>query len=466
MSFTVAIIGRPNVGKSTLFNKLVGKSFAIVNDVAGVTRDRKEAMAQLGPMQFKVIDTAGLEDETTAGDLENKMVAQTKSAIIDADLCLFVVDYKSGVTPIDIHFANWIKKDKIPAILLVNKCDNNEGEIFDKEYYRLGLGQAIGISAEHKSGFNLLYDIIEPHFSKYQKDFAKYEQDLEKNFDKENFIQIAVIGRPNSGKSTFLNNLLGKNRLITGPQAGITRDSIAIDWQFQDYQIRLIDTAGIRKKSNINEKLEELSLSDSFRAIRYAQIVIMMIDVNEAFDHQDIAIAQMALKEGRGIVFAVNKFDLVKDKKEILDELKYKISRSLPNAAKAPLIAISALTGSNVTKVMQNVVKTYQQWTSYISTTKLNEWLDFAQENHQPIMVKGKPAKLKYITQAKKRPPTFVLFTNYPKAIKGAYEKYLLNSLREFFNLKLTNIRLLIRKSENPYENVKYKKFSKKTHKK
>ncbi len=466
MSFTIAIIGRPNVGKSTLFNKLVGKSFAIVNDVAGVTRDRNEAMANLGPIEFKVIDTAGLESDVVDGDLESRMISQTKAAVMDADLSIFVVDYKSGVTPVDIHFATWVKQEKIPAILVVNKCDNNEGEIFEKEYYRLGLGQAVGISAEHKAGFNLLYDMIEPFYDKYQKDFGALEEDLIANIDKEKFIQIAVIGRPNSGKSTFLNQLIGKDRLITGPEAGITRDSIAIDWEFKDYQIRLIDTAGIRKKGNITAKLEELSLLDSFRAIRYAQIVVMLIDVNIAFDHQDLAIAQMAIKEGRGIVFAINKFDLIKDKKPVLDELKYKIEKSLPNVVGSPLIPISALTGDNVVKVMQNVIKVYEQWTKYVSTTKLNEWIRHAEENHAPIMVKGKPAKLKYITQAKKRPPTFVLFTNYPKAIKGAYEKYLINSLRKFFNLKLIPIRLLIRKSDNPFKDVKYKKFSKKTHKK
>ncbi len=388
MSFTVAIIGRPNVGKSTLFNKLVGKSFAIVDDIAGVTRDRRDAMASLGIMNFRVIDTAGLENDNEESALEKRMVEQTKQAIIDADLCLFVVDYKSGVTPIDQYFAKWIKQDNIPAILIVNKCDNNEGEIFDREYYSLGMGQAIGISAEHKSGFNLLYDLIEPYYDKYHKEFGKYEDSLQESLNQEKFIQIAIIGRPNSGKSTFLNKLIGENRLITGPEAGITRDAIAIDWQFDDYNIRLIDTAGIRKKANIDNKLEELSLADSFRAIRYAQIVVMLIDVNMAFDHQDIAIANMAIKEGRGIVFAINKFDLVKDKKSVIDELKYKMQKSLPTVMGAPMIPISALTGDNVLKVVKNVVNVYQQWMKYIPTAKLNEWIDFAQEDHAPIMVK------------------------------------------------------------------------------
>lgn len=463
MSFTIAIIGRPNVGKSTLFNKLVGKSFAIVDDIAGVTRDRKEAFGALGPISFKVVDTAGLEQDVSESDLENRMIAQTKEAIAGADLSIFVVDYKSGITPTDIHFATWVKQNKIPVILVVNKCDNFEGEIFDKEYYRLGLGQAVGISAEHKAGFNLLYDLIEPHYAKYQENFGVYEEEVEANFDKEKFIQIAVIGRPNSGKSTFLNKLIGKERLITGPEAGITRDSIAIDWNFADYQIRLIDTAGIRRKSNVHQKLEELSLLDSFRAIRYAQIVIILMDVNLAFDHQDLAIASMAINEGRGVVFAVNKFDLIKERKPILDELKYKMEKSLPSVAGAPLIPVSALSGENVEKVIKSAIKVYEQWNRHVSTSKLNEWIRLAEEEHSPVMVKGKPVKLKYITQAKKRPPTFVLFTNYPKAIKGAYEKYLMNSLKKFFDLGLIPVRLLIRKSENPFEGVKYKKFSKKT---
>ena len=466
MSFTIAIIGRPNVGKSTLFNKLVGKSFAIVDDVAGVTRDRKEAMAQLGPIEFKAIDTAGLEKDVLAETLENKMVNQTKIAIMDADLCLFVVDYKSGVTPDDIHFAAFIKKENIPAILVINKCDNNEGEIFDKEYYQLGLGQAIGISAEHKAGFNLLYDLIEPHFEKYQQNFGTFEQSLESSFDQEKFVQFAIIGRPNVGKSTFINRLLNQDRLITSPVAGTTRDSIAIDWNFAGYQIRLIDTAGIRKKANINQKLEELALLDSFRAIRYAQIVIMLIDVTNAFDHQDLAIANMAIKEGRGIIFAINKFDLVKDKKPILDEIKYKIEKSLSEVVGAPLIAMSALTGNNVEKVIKEAIRVYEQWQKHIPTSKLNDWIKVAAEEHAPILVKGKPVKLKYITQAKRRPPTFALFTNYPNAIKGNYQKYLINSLRRFFDLTLVPVRLLIRKSDNPFEGVKYKKFSKKTHQK
>ena len=464
MSFTIAVIGRPNVGKSTLFNKLVGRKFAIVDDVAGVTRDRREAFAELGNIKFKIVDTAGLEEDIDNEKLEKRMVDQTKIAVNDADLCLFVVDGRAGIVSDDIYFADWLRKSNKDAILLVNKCENNSGEIFDKEYYRLGLGQALAISAEHKEGFDLIYQKILPFFKKYQKQSKdnKLEQ-VPENIKDQKFFQIAVIGKPNAGKSTFLNKILGYERMVTGKEAGITRDAIATDFQFKDYKIRLIDTAGIRRKSNVIEKLEKMSLEDSFRSIRYAQVVVMIIDGASQLDHQELAIASMILKEGRGLVFAINKFDLIKDKKQVLKEFELELERSLTGVTKTPIIAISALKGLNVENVLETSVKVYQQWQSYITTSRLNEWLHMVYANHQPPMFKGKVVKLKYITQSKKRPPTFTLFTNYPQVIKGGYERYLINSLKEYFNLDLINIRILIRKSENPYKKIKYKKFSKKT---
>jgi GTP-binding protein len=467
--FKIAIIGRPNVGKSTFFNKLVGRSIAITDDMPGVTRDRKESRAKLGPLEFIAIDTAGLENEINNASLEERMVAQTEAAVADADLCLFVVDGKNGVASQDFYFAQWLRKIDKKVILIANKCENLNGEFFDSSYYKLGFGKPTAVSAEHKLGFGELYEKIAPEIEKYEEMFAEVKEQDSGDVDEEEkdlTLQIAIAGRPNAGKSTFLNKILNEERLIVGPEAGITRDAIAIDHNFHGKIIRFIDTAGIRKKANIIQKLEKLSTIDSFRAIRFAQVVILLLDANALLDHQDMALAGEILREGRGLIFAINKIDSIKKDKEVfMREVRQQIQSLFPEIEGAPIIGISAKSGYNVEKTVEYALKTYEQWQTYIQTNKLHDWLKFAETNHTPKLYHGKSVKLKYATQIKKRPPTFAVFTNHIKPLEGAYQRYLVNSLREHFDLKLTPVRLVFRKSDNPFEGKKEKTFSKKLHK-
>ncbi len=460
--FRVAIIGRPNVGKSTLFNKLVGKHYALTDDLPGVTRDRKEAFGNLGPLNFVVIDTAGLENKITDDSLNKRMVEQTELAIGDADCCLFVVDGKSGIENDDLHFANWLRKSGKPTILIANKCENYDGDSFTKEFYKLGFGKPIAISAEHKIGFMDLYEELNKLIEKYQETFAEIDDEnnsTEKNYD----LQIAVIGRPNAGKSSFLNHILKSQRLITGPEAGITRDAIAIDHDYKNHRIRFIDTAGIRKKTNITQKLEKLSTLDSYRAIRFAQVIILLIDANMVLDHQDVALAGQVLKEGRVLLFGINKIDSVKiDKETFMRQVRTQIQNLFPEISGAPILGVSALTGYNIDKILDMALASYQQFQMKISTSKLNEWLEYARTQHSPKLHKGKPVKLKFVSQIKTRPPTFAVFTNHPQVLTGDYQRYLVNSLRQFFSINLSPIRLYLRKSENPYADNKEKTFSKK----
>jgi GTP-binding protein len=460
--FKIAIIGRPNVGKSTLFNKLAGRSLAITDNTPGVTRDRKEAFGNLGPLNFVVIDTAGLENKITDDSLNKRMVEQTELAIGDADCCLFVVDGKSGIENDDLHFANWLRKSGKPTILIANKCENYDGDAFTKEFYKLGFGKPIAISAEHKIGFMDLYEELNKLIEKYQETFAQIDEEnnsTEKNYD----LQIAVIGRPNAGKSSFLNHILKSQRLITGPEAGITRDAIAIDHDYKNHRIRFIDTAGIRKKTNITQKLEKLSTLDSYRAIRFAQVIILLIDANMVLDHQDVALAGQVLKEGRVLLFGINKIDSVKiDKETFMRQVRTQIQNLFPEISGAPILGVSALTGYNIDKILDMALASYQQFQMKITTSKLNEWLEYARTQHSPKLHKGKPVKLKFVSQIKTRPPTFAVFTNHPQVLTGDYQRYLVNSLRQFFSINLSPIRLYLRKSENPYADNKEKTFSKK----
>ena len=384
------------------------------------------------------------------------MVEQTYSAVADADLCLFVVDGKSGVIPKDKYFAKWLHKVKKDVVLVANKCEGSSGfgGVWPNEFYALGFKEPVGVSAEHKLGFGELYEKIYPFYEKYHEDFADLNED-----DSAPDLQVAIIGRPNAGKSTLLNQILDQERMVTGERAGITRDSIAIDHNYDGHKIRFIDTAGIRRKAHIKEKLEKMSASDSFRALRFAHIAVLMMDANSLVDHQDMALASEVLKEGRALIFAINKIDTIKgDKEQFLKQVRTQLSGIFSEVDGAAILGISSKTGYNVDKLMGYILKTYEQWQIRITTSKLNDWLSQTIMRHPPKMQKGRETKVKYITQIKTRPPTFAVFTNHPKVLNSDYKRYLTNSLRRDFDLGLSPVRLLVRKSDNPYADRASKK--------
>lgn len=456
--FTIAIVGRPNVGKSTLFNRLTGTRHALVDNIPGVTRDWRMGSGNIGPMDCMIIDTAGLE-EADEDQLEARMLQQTEQALIEADVVLFVIDGRAGITPLDEHFADWLRKKSLPTTLLLNKC---EGIYVPDDYaaaFSLGFGNPLCVSAEHGDGIIDLYAALEPDYDKYGEqstllDVDSQSRSIDANHD-EKPVQVAIIGRPNAGKSTLINALVKKERMLTGPEAGITRDSIAIDWSYGDKKIKLIDTAGIRRKSNVKEKLEKLSLSDCFRAVRYAHVTILLVDATCPLEKQDIAIAQMMIEQGRTVVIGANKWDMIdEDKKhECMNEMIEKVEKMLPQVKGIPIIPLSALHGKKLEKLMDAALDMYKLWNYRISTAKLNQWLKEATEFHMPPLASNKrPIKVKYITQGKTRPPTFMLFINRPKDLPSSYIRFLLNHLRESFNLPGVPVRMLIRKQENPYD--------------
>ncbi len=445
MTFTVAIVGRPNVGKSTLFNRLVGKRLALVDDLPGVTRDRREGRGRLGDVEFTAIDTAGLEQAPSAS-LSGRMVAQTDVAIAGAHAVLFLIDARAGVLPADKAFADVVRRSGKPIILIANKSEGSAGEVGAREAYALGLGEPVAISAEHNEGMADLYDALRvalPHETR------RREQEAADDDAQTRPIRVAVVGRPNSGKSTLINRLLGQERLLTGPEAGITRDSISVELDWSGRAFRLFDTAGLRRKSRIEEKLEKLSVADALNAIRFAEVVIVLMDAERPFEEQDLRIADLIEREGRALVIGMNKWDLAEGRQA--GKLRAEVDHWLPQVKGVPIVAMSGLTGAGLDRLMQAVVDVHALWNRRIATNALNRWLGDTLAAHPPPAVSGRRLKLNYMTQVKTRPPSFVLFCTRADAVPETYVRYLVNGLREAFELPGVPVRLTLREKKNPY---------------
>ena len=466
MSFTLAIVGRPNVGKSTLFNRLVGQRLALVDDQPGVTRDLREGAARLGDLRFTVVDTAGLE-EVTDDSLQGRMRRLTERAVGVADACLFIIDARTGITPTDQVFADILRRSSKRVILAANKAEGRAAEAGIYEAFGLGLGDPIPISAEHGEGMADLLVVLQPLVDAADKAALDHGPETDVDVDEEadaprvptkaKPLQVAVVGRPNAGKSTLINQMLGEERLLTGPEAGITRDAISVRMEWQGVPIRLFDTAGMRKKAKIQEKLEKLSVSDGLRAVKFAEVVVVLLDAAIPFEQQDLRIADLAEREGRAVVLAVNKWDLEDDKQDKLRVLKEAFERLLPQLRGAPLVTVSAKTGRGLDRLQEAVLKAHEVWNRRIPTATLNRWLQAMVEAHPPPAPSGRRIKLRYMTQAKTRPPGFVVMASYPDKMAASYERYLVNGLRADFDMPGTPIRLWFRgqNQDNPYKDKK-----------
>ncbi|MBV8763856.1 MAG: ribosome biogenesis GTPase Der [Hyphomicrobiales bacterium] len=487
----VAIIGRTNVGKSTLFNRLVGRRLALVDDRPGVTRDRREGEARLGDLSFTVIDTAGLEEAASAS-LTGRMRAQTKAAIEACDVVLMLVDARSGLLPADRDIATLVRRSGKPVLVIANKAESREGEQGAYSAFALGLGEPIGFSAEHGLGLGDLHQALaallpspeppanetdeadlaraskrkarlnakakgikdRPHpdsLPDLQADDAA-EDGTEEHTDPSRALHIAVIGRPNAGKSTLINAMLGEERLLTGPEPGITRDAIGLDYEWRGRPFKLFDTAGLRKRARVEDKLEKLAAADALRAVRFAEVVVLLLDATIPFEKQDLTLASLVEREGRALVIAVNKWDLVSDRPGLLQELRTEASRLLAQLDGVAVVPVSGLAGRGIDAMMQAVLDAHEVWNRRVPTAKLNRWLSGVTARHPPPAVSGRRIKLRYATQAKTRPPHFAIFGNQLDHLPAAYTRYLTHSLRETFRLPGTPIRLSLRQGQNPYE--------------
>ncbi|WP_425098645.1 ribosome biogenesis GTPase Der [Tropicibacter sp. S64] len=474
MSFSLAIVGRPNVGKSTLFNRLVGKRLALVDDQPGVTRDLREGEGRLGDLRFTVIDTAGLENET--GDsLPARMRRLTERGVDMADVCLFLIDARAGVLPDDQVFAEILRKRAKHVILAANKAEGAAADAGVIEAYSLGLGEPIRLSAEHGEGLNDLYSQLLPLSDAFEERAEEETPDVEVSLTEEEAeagddsvpvptekkpLQICVVGRPNAGKSTLINQILGEDRLLTGPEAGITRDAISVAQEWGGVPMRIFDTAGMRKRAKVQEKLEKLSVSDGIRAIKFAEVVIVLLDAAIPFEVQDLKIADLAEREGRAVVIAVNKWDIESEKQEKMKQLRESFERLLPQLRGAPLVTVSARTGKGLDRLHQAVMDAYAVWNRRVSTGQLNRWLESMIERHPPPAPNGRRIKLRYMTQVKSRPPGFVVMCSQPDKLPASYSRFLVNGLRDDFDMPGTPIRLTMRGQgdKNPYKNRKVKK--------
>lgn len=443
----VVILGRPNVGKSTLFNRLVGKRLALVDDQPGVTRDRREGRARLFDLDFTVIDTAGLE-EAEAGSLSDRMRAQSRAAVDGASAALFVIDARLGLTEADRYFGRWLRQEAgIPIIVVANKCEGRASEPGMMEAFELGLGDPVPLSAEHGEGMADLFEALAPILPD-PRDLA---EEAESEDETEGPLKLAVVGRPNAGKSTLINKLLGENRLLTGPEAGITRDAITIPWSWNGRPVELIDTAGMRRKAKVVEKLEKLAVADARHAVDFAEVIVLLLDATLGLESQDLRIADMVLQEGRALIVAINKWDSAEDQSRLFNGIKKALDEGLAQVKGVPLLTVSALTGKGLDTLMEVAFETRERWSRRVPTAALNRWFEAALERNPPPAPGGRRIKMRYITQARSRPPTFIVFGTRLDELPESYNRYLVNSLRDDLDLKGLPIRINMRSSKNPF---------------